>query len=193
MVPKLNSLFHLTLTPIVFLKKMVFENELINHHIMSSTESCLICREAGPDSRTRCSHFYHTGCLQAWFDEGHYTCPLCRTPISGKALVEDFFAGKVSEEEILNLDYNDFTTKDFLRYYIFSKNEKSSPELILKMIRERGLNVNLKMDEESTLFEISCGAFGLETIKLIIKLGANLRLGGGRNALSFGHCRVSHR
>nr|GMD24636.1 probable E3 ubiquitin-protein ligase XERICO [Ipomoea batatas]GME18297.1 probable E3 ubiquitin-protein ligase XERICO [Ipomoea batatas] len=30
-------------------------------------------------SELSCKHFFHTGCLDKWFDNHHATCPLCRS------------------------------------------------------------------------------------------------------------------
>lgn len=49
-------------------------------------ESCSICHECGSVSDvwvvTPCQHVYHKACLKKWFQTGHFSCPLCRTPMT---------------------------------------------------------------------------------------------------------------
>ena len=41
---------------------------------------CLSGFEANQEvSELPCKHFFHTGCLDKWFDNRHSTCPLCRS------------------------------------------------------------------------------------------------------------------
>ncbi|RRT47680.1 hypothetical protein B296_00017518 [Ensete ventricosum] len=48
---------------------------------------CVICMrslEEGHEVRelSNCAHAFHTACLDAWMDEGRWTCPLCRSYLS---------------------------------------------------------------------------------------------------------------
>nr|GMD21684.1 probable E3 ubiquitin-protein ligase XERICO [Ipomoea batatas] len=49
----------------------------------AATECCCVCLcrfEAKEKvSELSCKHFFHTGCLDKWFDNHHATCPLCRS------------------------------------------------------------------------------------------------------------------
>jgi Ring finger domain len=37
---------------------------------------------------TRCGHFFHKGCIEAWLDTGRRECPCCRSAFVVHALVE---------------------------------------------------------------------------------------------------------
>ncbi|XP_019176480.1 PREDICTED: probable E3 ubiquitin-protein ligase XERICO [Ipomoea nil] len=49
----------------------------------SAVECCCVCLcrfEAKEKvSELSCKHFFHTRCLDKWFDNHHTTCPLCRS------------------------------------------------------------------------------------------------------------------
>lgn len=87
----------------------------------------------------------------------------------------------MTEEDILNLDQNDPSINAFLFAYICEK--KDQPSLIIKMVKEKGLNVNLEVGGGISLFELSCSKFDLEMVKFFVEHGADLSLRDGRVAL----------
>ncbi|XP_009361276.3 E3 ubiquitin-protein ligase RHA2A-like [Pyrus x bretschneideri] len=55
----------------------------------SHTDTCTVCMdkvEGGQRVRelSNCSHVFHKECLDAWIDEGQFTCPLCRSNLLPK-------------------------------------------------------------------------------------------------------------
>ncbi|GAQ90106.1 E3 ubiquitin protein ligase [Klebsormidium nitens] len=51
-------------------------------------DDCAICKEPMYTAKQLpCRHLFHLSCLRSWFDQGSddsYTCPTCRTSLSGK-------------------------------------------------------------------------------------------------------------
>ncbi|XLR46866.1 hypothetical protein HN51_030927, partial [Arachis hypogaea] len=51
-----------------------------NKSVMLECCVCLTGFEANQEvSELPCKHFFHTSCLDKWFDNWHTTCPLCRS------------------------------------------------------------------------------------------------------------------
>ncbi|XLR03496.1 hypothetical protein S83_069694 [Arachis hypogaea] len=51
-----------------------------NKSVMVECCVCLTGFEANQEvSELPCKHFFHTSCLDKWFDNMHTTCPLCRS------------------------------------------------------------------------------------------------------------------
>lgn len=52
----------------------------------ASSPLCVVCMD-GVDAEeeirqlSNCQHVFHAGCLDRWIDNGHVTCPLCRSKL----------------------------------------------------------------------------------------------------------------
>ncbi|KAM7484178.1 hypothetical protein LguiA_000187 [Lonicera macranthoides] len=57
---------------------------MCNNDNNKGVSNCCVClsrfREEEEVSELMwCKHFFHRGCLDKWFDNQHFTCPLCRS------------------------------------------------------------------------------------------------------------------
>ena len=68
---------------VVTLRDEDFCNIIKRKLITSSEEKCSICRscyeEDNDVSTLKCSHEFHTGCIEPWLRNYNYKCPICRT------------------------------------------------------------------------------------------------------------------
>lgn len=56
------------------------EEEFVSRCVMAECCVCLCRFEADEEvSELSCKHFFHKACLSKWFDNKHFTCPLCRS------------------------------------------------------------------------------------------------------------------
>ncbi|MED6186971.1 hypothetical protein PIB30_071956 [Stylosanthes scabra] len=61
-------------------KSLCRNNNNNNKSVMVECCVCLTRFEANQEvSELPCKHFFHTSCLDKWFDNRHPTCPLCRS------------------------------------------------------------------------------------------------------------------
>ncbi|KAM1054949.1 hypothetical protein FF1_002223 [Malus domestica] len=69
----------------------------------SHTDTCIVCMdrvEGGQRVRelSNCSHVFHKECLDAWIDEGQFTCPLCRSSLLPKNWTTPESKGQLENE-----------------------------------------------------------------------------------------------
>ena len=52
-------------------------------NLYENDDQCIICTEKMTTARKlECSHSFHLICLSKWFENGHYSCPICRKEIN---------------------------------------------------------------------------------------------------------------
>ncbi|KAB2596882.1 E3 ubiquitin-protein ligase RHA2A-like [Pyrus ussuriensis x Pyrus communis] len=135
----------------------------------SHTDTCIVCTdkvEGGQRVRelSNCSHVFHKECLDAWIDEGQFTCPLCRSNLLPKKCTTPEPKGHEREldswraERMIYLFGDDYQFMRMPNGYIYS----SDQFLDLKKCQEE-CDTSCSRDE---LREVGRKGFQLEPPKL---------------------------
>ena len=95
-------------------------------------EECIICTEKMTTGRRlECNHSFHLICLSKWFENGHNSCPICRTEIKFSEKVK-----KVIRNRIASINNEENQNRN--RIFSFSLNSNLFswlPNFSLRIIR----------------------------------------------------------
>ena len=60
-------------------------------------KECVICTEKMTHCRKlNCNHYFHLICLSKWFENGHNSCPICRTEINFSEKVKNIIRNRIN-------------------------------------------------------------------------------------------------
>ena len=78
-----NSIHHNTECKINnMFKYIIKESSIVIDINFKFKETCYICCEKiDKGIMLKCGHYYHKECINKWFDQNKYSCPLCRSKI----------------------------------------------------------------------------------------------------------------
>lgn len=136
--------------------------------------SCVICRDGKSDFETRCGHFFHENCLEAWLEKCAIdpTCPICRRKISSTCTIEKIIKKCLMSE---NCDSIKLKRDDvFFVICEISLDPNLPYELLFKKCLETGWKVNdVLFGEGANAITLVCRSERLELLKHVISLGGD--------------------
>ena len=64
---------------------------------MTEDKECVICTEKMTNCRKlSCNHYFHLICLSKWFENGHNSCPICRTDIQFNEKIKNIIKNRIN-------------------------------------------------------------------------------------------------
>ena len=64
---------------------------------MKEDKECVICTEKMTTcKKLNCNHYFHLICLSKWFENGHNSCPICRTEIKFNEKIKNIIRNRIN-------------------------------------------------------------------------------------------------
>ena len=68
-----------------------------------------------------CNHYFHLICLSKWFENGHNSCPICRTDIKFNDRIKNIIRNRINNGNNNNNEQNNISIFPFnINYNLFS-------------------------------------------------------------------------
>ena len=95
-------------------------------------KECVICTEKMTRCRKlNCNHYFHLICLSKWFENGHNSCPICRTEINFSEKVKNVIRNRINNNNVNNNEQNTNGIFPFnINYNLFSWLPNNSSRII---------------------------------------------------------------
>ena len=127
-------------------------------NIPENDDECIICTEKMTTARKlTCHHRFHLICLSKWFENGHNSCPICRTEINFSVDVKKLIRNRIRSA---NNDENQYRNRIFsfslnsnlfswlpnfsLRIIRFYNNDNNNANIIINNHNINRINLNLQ-------------------------------------------------
>lgn len=139
-------------------------------------ETCSICREDHSDFETRCGHFFHENCLQAWFERNNgvnLSCPACRCTLTNSKDFEKI----LRRFALSDFKYEDMTGRDILPVIETLICEKGFPsQEFFEKLFELGWNGNTPIFGSNYAVHSIAQTGRVDLLGYICRSGANINI-----------------
>ena len=104
---------------------------------------CVICTEKMTQCRKlNCNHYFHLICLSKWFENGHNSCPICRTEIKFNEKLKNIIKNRINTGNNNNNNNNEQNTNSLFPFNINTNLFSWLPNNSLRIIRFINNNEN---------------------------------------------------
>ena len=120
-------------------------DEYIEKTKIDGDVECVICTEKMTNCRKlNCNHYFHLICLSKWFENGHNSCPICRTEINFNEKMKNIIQNRIRAENNNNNNNNGQGNNNngFINFNINSNLFSWLPNNSLRIIRFINNNEN---------------------------------------------------
>ena len=110
---------------------------------INDDKECVICTEKMTQCRKlNCNHFFHLICLSKWFENGHNSCPICRTEIKFNDKIKNIIKNRINTGNNNNNNNNEQNTNSLFPFNINTNLFSWLPNNSLRIIRFINNNEN---------------------------------------------------
>ena len=110
---------------------------------INDDKECVICTEKMTQCRKlNCNHYFHLICLSKWFENGHNSCPICRTEIKFNERIKNIIKTRINTGNNNNNNNNEQNTNSLFPFNINTNLFSWLPNNSLRIIRFINNNEN---------------------------------------------------
>ena len=110
---------------------------------INDDKECVICTEKMTQCRKlNCNHYFHLICLSKWFENGHNSCPICRTEIKFNEKIKNIIKNRINTGNNNNNNNNEQNTNSLFPFNINTNLFSWLPNNSLRIIRFINNNEN---------------------------------------------------
>ena len=110
---------------------------------INDDKECVICTEKMTQCRKlNCNHYFHLICLSKWFENGHNSCPICRTEIKFNEKIKNIIKTRINTGNNNNNNNNEQNTNSLFPFNINTNLFSWLPNNSLRIIRFINNNEN---------------------------------------------------
>ena len=110
---------------------------------INDDKECVICTEKLTQCRKlNCNHYFHLICLSKWFENGHNSCPICRTEIKFNDKIKNIIKNRINTGNNNNNNNNEQNTNSLFPFNINTNLFSWLPNNSLRIIRFINNNEN---------------------------------------------------
>ena len=110
---------------------------------INDDKECVICTEKMTQCRKlNCNHYFHLICLSKWFENGHNSCPICRTEIKFNEKIKHIIKNRINTGNNNNNNNNEQNTNSLFPFNINTNLFSWLPNNSLRIIRFINNNEN---------------------------------------------------
>ena len=110
---------------------------------INDDKECVICTEKMTQCRKlNCNHYFHLICLSKWFENGHNSCPICRTEIKFNDKIKNIIKNRINTGNNNNNNNNEQNTNSLFPFNINTNLFSWLPNNSLRIIRFINNNEN---------------------------------------------------
>ena len=110
---------------------------------INDDKECVICTEKMTQCRKlNCNHYFHLICLSKWFENGHNSCPICRTEIKFNEKLKNIIKNRINTGNNNNNNNNEQNTNSLFPFNINTNLFSWLPNNSLRIIRFINNNEN---------------------------------------------------
>ena len=103
---------------------------------INDDKECVICTEKMTQCRKlNCNHYFHLICLSKWFENGHNSCPICRTEIKFNERIKNIIKTRINTGNNNNNNNNEQNTNSLFPFNINTNLFSWLPNNSLRIIR----------------------------------------------------------
>jgi hypothetical protein len=110
---------------------------------INDDKECVICTEKMTQCRKlNCNHYFHLICLSKWFENGHNSCPICRTEIKFNERIKNIIKTRINTGNNNNNNNNEQNSNSLFPFNINTNLFSWLPNNSLRIIRFINNNEN---------------------------------------------------